>query len=131
MTAGLTGSIAIELTARLDIRSASGAQEAPPFVVFHTPPATPAAYIVVGVVGWISVARVRPPMLPGPSPVQAPRAAAAMSEGSIALCGGRGIPCRVEYRGICRMRSSAAPAPGPPALAEGSLLAACGAGPPG
>src|SRR5258708_37671029 len=105
MTAGLTGSIAIELTARLDIRSASGAQEAPTFVVFHTPPATPAAYIGVGVVGWISVARERPPMLPGPSPVQAPSAAAAMSEGSIAPHGGRGIPCRVEYRGIWLMRA--------------------------
>src|SRR6185436_15526865 len=39
--------------------------------LFQTPPDTPAAKSVVGIVGWKRTTRVRPPMLPGPSGVQA------------------------------------------------------------
>src|SRR3989304_8428049 len=107
MTLELVGSIAIEFPAGWAIRSASGAQVVPPFVVFHTPPATPAAYIVVGVVGSIRIARVRPPMLPGPSWVHAPREAAALMARSIWLRGGRGAPRAGGCWGVCWMCSGA------------------------
>src|SRR5258706_9851488 len=67
MTFESVGSIAIELTARFGSRSSSGLHESPASVDFHTPPATPAAYITSGVFGSIKIERVRPPMLPGPS----------------------------------------------------------------
>ena len=47
--------------------SAIGVHCAPALVVFQIPPLTPAAYIVSGVVGLITKARVRPPILPGPN----------------------------------------------------------------
>jgi hypothetical protein len=67
------GSIAIELTARLAIRSDVGDQVLPLSVVFQTPPATPAAYMVAGVSGSINRARVRPAMLSGPRKVHVGR----------------------------------------------------------
>src|SRR3954468_24455443 len=72
MTLELPGSKTRQLTAMFAMKSLRGAQDAPPFVVFQTPPATPAAYIVLGVTGSIISARVRPPTLPGPSPCQVP-----------------------------------------------------------
>ena len=71
---GVPGLSASEVTARL-VRALSptGAQLAPLFVVLKTPPATPAAYQVVPApVGSTTIARVRPPMLPGPRLVQVP-----------------------------------------------------------
>src|SRR3972149_5963865 len=74
----LFGSMAREVTARLAMRSVSGAQVAPASVVFHTPPATPAAYMVLltAKFGSITRPRGRPPMLPGPSAGQLPSASA-------------------------------------------------------
>src|SRR6266404_5661140 len=67
MTFESEGSIAIELIARFGSRSSSALHESPASVDFHTPPATPAAYMISGVFGSIKIERVRPPMLPGPS----------------------------------------------------------------
>src|SRR5215831_19193476 len=97
----LPGSMASELTAMLAVRSVNGVHDTPVFVVFQTPPATPAAYIVLGVLGLITIALVRPPMLPGPRWVHEPKnsgstklvLAISASEGSMASCG-------VECRGI-------------------------------
>src|SRR2546425_10995404 len=78
--AEFVGSIASEETARFGSSvSVRAAHDVPPLVVFHTPPATPAAYIVFGVVGSMTMARVRPPTLPGPRAVQDPRNEAAVS----------------------------------------------------
>jgi hypothetical protein len=74
MTLWLAGSMARLETARFDMRSWSGAQDAPPFVDFHTPPATPAAYMTFASVGSMRIALVRPPMFPGPSAVHVPSA---------------------------------------------------------
>src|SRR5262247_1448338 len=52
------------------IKSAIGVHDCPPLVVFQTPPETPAAYITLASCGLIRIARVRPPILPGPSGVQ-------------------------------------------------------------
>src|SRR5205809_512140 len=59
----------------LGSRSLSGFQLAPPSVVFHTPPPTAPAYIVLGSSGRTMKLRVRPPILPGPSGCHVPRAA--------------------------------------------------------
>src|SRR5258708_40296671 len=56
----------------LAIRSLVACQCAPPSLVRNTPPETAAAYMVLGSWGSMSSARVRPPMLPGPSDVQVP-----------------------------------------------------------
>src|SRR4051812_37354896 len=53
------------------MKSARGAQLNPPLVVFQTPPATAPSHMISGFVGWITIERVRPPMLPGPSHFQA------------------------------------------------------------
>src|ERR1017187_3936425 len=66
MTFELAGSMAMLFTAMLERKSLKGDQVVPPVVVFQIPPATPAVYMVVGVVGSISKARTRPPMFPGP-----------------------------------------------------------------
>src|SRR3954453_13950131 len=58
-------------TLRLAMKSASGAQLVPPLVVFQTPPATAPSHMMLGFVGWITIERVRPPMLPGPRHFQA------------------------------------------------------------
>src|ERR1035437_6180298 len=73
MTFGLDGSMTMEFTAILERKSPKGDQEAPRVGVFQIPPATPAAYMVEGVVGWISRVRTRPPMFPGPRLVQLER----------------------------------------------------------
>ena len=72
---GSPGFRASAVTARLvSVLSPTGAQLAPLFVVLKTPPATPPAYQVAPApVGSITIARVRPPMLPGPTLVQVPR----------------------------------------------------------
>src|SRR5689334_7429150 len=44
-----------------------GVHEAPPLVDFQMPPATPATHIRSLFLRSIRIARVRPPMLPGPS----------------------------------------------------------------
>src|ERR1043166_9874434 len=74
MMLGLVGSRTKHVTAMFARTSSSGAHELPPFVVFQTPPATPAAYITSGVTGLMTNARVRPPTLPGPSDCQVPSA---------------------------------------------------------
>src|SRR5690349_11849102 len=55
-------------------KSFKGVHELPAFVVFHTPPATPAEYITFGSTGSITNARVRPPTLPGPIDCHVPSA---------------------------------------------------------
>src|SRR5215218_7846163 len=70
MTSGLVGSIARHETARFAIRSSTGAQLPPPSSVRQTPPPALPAHILEGLAGWITIARVRPPMFPGPSAVQ-------------------------------------------------------------
>jgi hypothetical protein len=65
------GSWIIELIAMFTSRSALGCQLAPPSLDFQIPPATPAVHIRCGFLSWISSARERPPMLPGPSGCQA------------------------------------------------------------
>ena len=54
------------------MKSLSGAQLAPPLVVFQMPPPTLPAQSVLGSVGCTTMERMRPPMLPGPSQVQPP-----------------------------------------------------------
>src|SRR5262245_8390748 len=72
ITCVFVGSNASELTAMFGRRSPSALQDLPEFVLFHTPPATPAAYKMLGSFGLINSARVRPPILPGPSAVHEP-----------------------------------------------------------
>ena len=55
--------------ARLPMWSSSGYQLLPALSDRQTPPPTEPAYIRDGFVGWIRIARVRPPMLFGPSSV--------------------------------------------------------------
>ena len=63
----VAGENASEATARLAICScASGVQLAPASVDFHTPPATPPAYMTFGLPGSMMSARVRPPWFEGP-----------------------------------------------------------------
>jgi hypothetical protein len=72
------------LTLRFGSRSSSGIQVPPPSTVFQTPPSAAPAYIVLGEVGSMTRALVRPPMLPGPSGFHASDpAAAAPAEGAI------------------------------------------------
>ncbi len=88
------------------IRSDRGCQLAPESVDRQTPPATPPAYMVEGVVGWMTRARVRPPTLPGPSACQAP---------SVPAAGGGGGPSRPRNVGPRRGgvdRHPAHPLPG-------------------
>src|SRR6185295_4919038 len=68
------GSSARTVTAMFARKSFKGDHELPAFVVFHTPPATPAAYIVSVSTGSITSARVRPPTLPGPIDCHVPSA---------------------------------------------------------
>src|SRR5262245_22949107 len=84
----LPGSITSELTARLAISSSRGVQEVPELVVFQTPPAIPAAYIVAGVDGSMRIRRVLPPMLPGPSDVQVESASGGGGAGGGGRSGG-------------------------------------------
>src|ERR1041384_3134626 len=72
MILGLDGSRARHVTAMFARKSSSGSHDVPAFVVFQTPPATPAAYITSGLTGSMTNARVRPPTLPGPSDCQVP-----------------------------------------------------------
>src|ERR1043166_1331844 len=74
MILGLDGSRARHVTAMFARKSSSGSHDAPPLVVFQTPPATPAAYITSGVTGSMTNARVRPPTLPGPNDCHVPSA---------------------------------------------------------
>src|ERR1051325_6448571 len=74
MILGLDGSRARHVTAMFARKASSGSHDAPPLVVFQTPPATPAAYITSGLTGSITSARVRPPTLPGPSDCHVPSA---------------------------------------------------------
>src|SRR5438105_4293540 len=57
----------MQLTARLPIQSSHGKKLAALLVVFQTPPPTPPTHIVPCWVGCITIERVRPPILPGPS----------------------------------------------------------------
>src|SRR5436190_10035291 len=63
----LPGAITRLLTAMLGRKSAIGRQVRPASFDFHTPPATPAANIKFGWRRSMTRARVRPPILPGPS----------------------------------------------------------------
>ena len=58
------------VTERLDIKSFTTLQFAPESVLFQMPPVTLPTHIVVVVVGCIRIARMRPPILPGPRDVQ-------------------------------------------------------------
>ncbi len=72
MTFGLACEITMLLIDRLPAKSFTGVQLAPPLTVFQMPPATLPAHMVPATVGWIAMARTRPPMLPGPSAVHWP-----------------------------------------------------------
>src|ERR1043165_7335137 len=72
MILGLVGSRTRHVTAMFARKSSSGSHDAPPLVVFQTPPATPAAYITLGLTGSMTNARGRPPTFPGPSDCQVP-----------------------------------------------------------
>src|ERR1017187_2698820 len=70
MVVGAPGCITRVETARLAMKSFNGAQLAPALVVFQMPPPTlPASHTEV-LVGSTTMARTRPPTLPGPSQVQ-------------------------------------------------------------
>src|SRR5689334_13614849 len=99
------------LTAMLERKSARGAQLTPPLVLFQTPPATPAAYMIRGSVGWMSRARVLPPTLPGPrldQPVSEDASATEEIPGPAAARDGRTLRFGVEYRGMLSIFRSAA-----------------------
>src|SRR4029450_8133984 len=100
MTCGFVGSNARELTATFGKRSPNAIQDFPELVLFQTPPATPAAYITVGSTGLIKNARVRPPMLPGPSGVQVPSDCGSIEVVLISLAEGNLSPLAVEYWGM-------------------------------
>src|SRR5436190_188333 len=70
MLLGLSGSIAMQQTESDGRKSLRPDQEAPPLVVFQIPPPTEPSHMVLGLVGWTMMERVRPPTLPGPSQVQ-------------------------------------------------------------
>src|ERR1044072_6408314 len=74
MIPGFVGSRARHVTPMFARKSSSGSQDAPPLVVFQTPPTTPAAYMTSGLTGLMTNARVRPPTLPGPSDCHVPTA---------------------------------------------------------
>src|ERR1041385_4392025 len=130
MILGLDGSRARHVTAMFARKSSSGSQAAPPFVVFQTPPATPAAYITSGLTGLMTSARVRPPTLPGPNDCHVPSAPlvdalpsppppppapfgnspspGSRSSASLPLaCGGMFLPLADENRFICLIFSLA------------------------
>src|SRR5688500_15004621 len=69
---GLLGCITRAETARFAMKSLTGCQEVPPLVVLQIPPETLPTHIWFGFVGWITIERIRPPILPGPSQVQSP-----------------------------------------------------------
>src|SRR5437016_3414121 len=71
---GFPGSIVSEATFKFAIKSPVEIHDAPALVDLHTPPPAAEANIVFGFVGSMTIARVRPPMLPGPSGVQPPNA---------------------------------------------------------
>ena len=74
MTDESAGSKAREHTAMFGRKSVTEIHDAPPSIVFQTPPETAAAYMMSESCGSMSSARVRPPTLPGPRNCQ-PRAA--------------------------------------------------------
>src|SRR5215471_4525777 len=97
MTWVFVGSNASELTAIFGRRSPRALQDLPEFVLFHTPPATPAAYMLLGSTGSINSARVRPPMLPGPNAVQEPNDCGSIEVVRISLTEGSLVRLAVEY----------------------------------
>src|SRR5213083_2906479 len=70
MTVGLGGTKTIDVTARFAMKSLTGDQLAPPFVVFQMPPPALPANIVFASLGWMAIDRTRPPTLLGPIDVQ-------------------------------------------------------------
>src|SRR5712692_8483212 len=100
MIVGCVGSMTKHETARFAIRSSTGDQLAPALSVRQTPPPTLAAQIVLGEPGWGTIARVRPPMLPGPSEAHpvwlgcnpAVRGTAGLISEDFATCGPVGMP---------------------------------------
>src|SRR5215471_1544701 len=107
MTCMFVGSNASELTVTFGKRSPNAVHDFPEFVLFHIPPATPAAYIMLGSIGLIKSARVRPPMLPGPKAVHAPNDCVAIEVVCISLIEGNLVRLAVEYWGIRLPRSIA------------------------
>src|SRR6266850_4589181 len=67
MTLGFAGLMTSDDTDSAAMKSSTGVQPAPPFVVFQMPPPTLPANIVSGVFGWMTIERMRPPTFPGPS----------------------------------------------------------------
>ena len=65
---GFTGSIAIEPILSEHWLSLIGVHVAPPLFVRHTPPLAAPAYAMLGLVGWIAMARIRPPSAFGDEP---------------------------------------------------------------
>src|SRR5262245_4548781 len=68
-TFGSVGSIAMQPTASVAMKSSSGSHDVPPLVVFQIPPLTEPTQIVFVCVGCTMIDRIRPPTLPGPSHV--------------------------------------------------------------
>src|SRR5258705_3737443 len=79
-------------TARLAMKSSTGAHVAPPVVVVKMPPPTLPANMVFVLTGSITSDRTRPPMLPGPSHVQPLELIPAEAADALAPLGGAGAP---------------------------------------
>src|SRR5438874_5612504 len=108
-------------TLRLAMKSARGAQVAPPLIVFQMPPATDPIHIILVLVGWMTIARVRPPMLPGPSHFQAAVLSPAV--------GGAAAGAASGPNGIASISSGSMPAvDGPSAVAAAAGVPGAGAG---
>src|ERR1051326_6414037 len=61
------GSITSEVTARFAMKSEMGYHDPPGLPDRHMPPDTLPIHMVLGIVGWMRIALIRPPIFPGPS----------------------------------------------------------------
>src|SRR6266516_507646 len=91
----------------LERKSVSGVQDTPALELFHTPPPAAPAYMMFGLDGWTTSARVRPPTFPGPSQLQVPRASIASGRVPSWRREGRIRPTAVECCGMSFIRSRA------------------------
>ena len=73
------GSITIDETARLAMKSLTGPHETPALAEYQMPPETLPTHILFALVGSITIERIRPPIFPGPNHCQSPGAIAATS----------------------------------------------------
>src|ERR687896_1392611 len=90
------GSWISEFTAMLTSRSPLGCQVAPLSVDFQMPPATPAVHIRLFCVRWMSSARERPPMFPGPSGCQEAPSVPLVLPAAVEEVSGAEVTCEEE-----------------------------------